>query len=156
LLAHHAVIFDNVKQIIWVSAYPFQINTMNAYSLSNFDSWQASKVDFPIITDSLQIAADPFYNSDEFNQFTIFKKIKNELLNATKNSDTVSVKSITSFVNSNPEYYDTYRILGDYFMGHNNFEKAIQNYRIGLTKEIAYQEDKNYMKAQIDKINADD
>ena len=30
LLAHHSVIFDNVKQIIWVSDYPFQLNKMEA------------------------------------------------------------------------------------------------------------------------------
>lgn len=156
LLAHHAVIFNNVEQLIWVSSYPFQINKMSAYNLNNFNKWEASKVIFPITIDSLQIAADPFYNSDGFNQFNSFKKIKEELLNAIKNNGSVSERLITNFVNSNPEYYDTYRLLGDYFMATEDFDFAVQNYNIGLTKEIAYQEDKMYMKAQIEIIKEND
>ncbi|MNW69781.1 hypothetical protein D3C74_488690 [compost metagenome] len=38
---------------------------------------------------------------------------------------------------ANPSYYDTYRILGDYYMHYRNKAKAEEMYAMALKKEIA-------------------
>ncbi len=152
LLAHHSVIFDNVKRIIWVSAYPYQINEMDAYSCNNFDEWATTKVNFPITIDSLQIPEDSFFSSSEYKDFERFNEIRVDIINATHNVIELNEDLIAEFISTNPAYYETYRLLGDYYLVIENNEKAIKFYELSLNKEIAYQEDSVVMKHQINEI----
>jgi len=156
LLAHHAVIFDNVKKLIWVSSYPYQLNNMAAYSLSNFDNWKADEVKFPITIDSLEIAPDPFFYSSEFNDFEEFKEISSKILKATNEGIEINESFISKFVSVNPNYYQTHLLLGNYYNAIGKAQKAIEYYKNALNKDIAYQEDKSYIEAQINKIKSDD
>lgn len=156
LLAHHAVIFENVEQLIWVSAYPYQLNVMNAYSLNDFNYWSAEKVSFPISIDSLEIIEDPFYHSVAFENFKRFKAIRTMLIEASKNKEELSENLLTEFVSTNPNYFETYRLLGNYYFAIENNERALSNYEIALNSEIAYQEDRVFIEAQINEINSND
>ena len=156
LLAHHSVIFDNVKQNIWVSAYPFQLNVMNAYSLHDFTNWSADKVQFPITIDSLEVAEDPFYLSEEYKSFERYKSIRSEIISATETEIEINVDMLTDFISANPAYYETYRLLGNYYLALGNNEKAIKFYEFALTKEIAYQEDRLFMENRIKEIRSND
>ncbi len=156
LLAHHSVIFDNVKQIIWVSDYPFQLNKMEAYSLKDFANWTAEKVKFPITIDSLEIAADPFFTSSEYKEFERFKELKKIILNATVNSNELNDDILNEFVSTNPEYSETYKLLGSYYMAIESNEEAIIFYELALKKEIAYEEDKIFMETQLSELKSND
>jgi isopenicillin-N N-acyltransferase-like protein len=156
LLAHHSVIFDNVKQIIWVSDYPFQLNKMEAYTLKDFANWGAAKVKFPITIDSLEIPEDPFYSSPAFKRFDRFKEIREIIVNATVNIIELNEDLVTEFISTNPEYYETYRSLGNYYSAIENESKALEYYKLALNREIAYQEDRIFIEAQISEIDSND
>ena len=156
MLAHHAVIFENIQKLLWVSAYPFQENVMQAYSLHNFKNWKASKVVFPISIDTLLIEPDPFYSSSGFTDFKKFKFLKVKIIDATANNTEFSETNINAFVATNPNYYETYRLIGNYYFEKEQFTSAKAWYKKALTKEIAYGEDKDFINAQISEIEADD
>ena len=149
LLAHHAVIFENVQQLIWVSAYPFQENVMQAYSLHDFNTWKAATVKFPITIDSLTIAPDSFYTSKGFTEFEVFKSGLEKLKMATKSKSKISRTEMTNFITTNPNYYKTYEWVGNYYYAVNQKEKAKEYYQKALTKEVAYGEDKDFILQRI-------
>jgi predicted choloylglycine hydrolase len=156
LLAHHSVVFDNVKKYIWVSAYPFQLNVMNAYALSDFSIWPANNVQFPITIDSLEIAEDPFYHSEELENFIRFKELREQVIAATIAEKEIDEVVIEEFINENPNYYESYRLVGNYYFSLDKKERAINHYEIALTKEIAYQEDRSFIENRIRELNSND
>ncbi len=156
LLAHHAVIFNNIQKTIWVSAYPFQINYFDAYSLADFKKWPASIVDFPITIDSLEIPKDSFFVAEDYDRFTRFKKIRNVINHSLDKSSELKEEIIAEFILTNSEYYETYLLIGNYYLAIENKEKALNFYKIALNKEIAYQEDREYLETQISEINSND
>lgn len=149
LIAHHAVIFNNYEKQVWVSSYPYQINSFQAYDLDDFDQWATGDLQLPVAIDSLQIAPDPYYQSNEYQQFLTFKTLKEELVQATKNETEIEEESIQTFIASNPVYYETYRLLGNYYSALKKPAEAIANYQMALTKEIAYKEDSVFIIDQI-------
>ncbi|WP_119844738.1 C45 family peptidase [Reichenbachiella sp. MSK19-1] len=147
LLAHHAVLFDNVKKRVWVSNYPFQENVFDTYDLDDFDQWPGTKNDITI--DSLSIAADPFYFSEGYQTFKVFKQLKAKIIRHTAKEQPMDSTLIQTFLETNPAYYETHRLVGNYYASLGQNEKAIAAYREGLTKDIAYKEDETFMKEQI-------
>ncbi|MCV9387202.1 C45 family autoproteolytic acyltransferase/hydolase [Reichenbachiella ulvae] len=147
LLAHHAVIFDNVEKRVWVSNYPFQENVFDAYDLDDFDLWKGNALGVSI--DSLQLAPDSFYQSTDFQTFEKFKSLKAELISATQEEKPLSEEQLAAFENSNPMYYETHRLLGNYHAALGNKEKAIAQYQKALQLDIAYMEDKVFIEEQI-------
>jgi hypothetical protein len=57
---------------------------------------------------------------------------------------------IREFIDTNPEYYKVYDILGDYYRYINRSDSSIAYYRIALGKEIPLQSEKNSI---IDKLS---
>lgn len=156
LLAHHTVIFNNIRKTIWVSAYPFQINYIDAYSLADFTKWPAGIVDFPITIDSLEIPKDPFFVSEDYNKFTRFKEIRNVINHPLDKSNELDEEIIDEFISTNSAYYEVYLLIGNYYLAIEDKEKALNFYKIALNKEIAYQEDREYLEAKIRDIKSND
>lgn len=152
LIAHHAVIFENTKRLIWISAYPFQQNVLQAYSVNDFTFLSTDKVDFPITIDTLLIDHDPFYNSANFQRFERFSNLRQELESATEQGESLGEELVQSFIESNPEFYQTYLVVGNYYFEVKKFDEAQKWYEIGLTKEIAYFEDQEFIEGRIREI----
>jgi hypothetical protein len=127
---------------------------MNTYDLKDFNNWNAAKVSFPITKKLLEIEEDPFFHSDDFVAFERFKKIRGRLILATENGEELSDELLTEFVSTNPNYYETYRLLGNYHLAVENFVTASKNYKSALTQEIAYQEDRVFIEEQLAEINS--
>lgn len=149
LIAHHAVIFKNYDRQVWVSSYPYQINSFQAYDLDDFDLWRSPELVLPIAIDSLLIEADPFYGSTDYERFQKFKSLKENIIQSAKEETPINPKTIQSFIQTNPEYYETYRLVGNYYAKLKNRSAAIEHYKIALTKDIAYKEDSIFIVNQI-------
>ena len=54
-----------------------------------------------------------------------------------------------SLVRWNPNSYLSFMLAGDYAFNHNQFEKAENFYSIGLQKEVASVQEKEYMEHQV-------
>ena len=101
--------------------------------------------------DTLRIAADPFLNSKEYNDFKYFKKIKKKITDYRMFDIPLNLSSsdIQKFIASNNEYYGTYDVLGDYFALKGNNSKAVEYYKKSLTKKVVSESTIKEIKSKI-------
>lgn len=130
LIAHHSVIFQPDSLRVWVSTAPWQLGTYVCYDLRKIFAMKGMQHDVEIADNDLNIAPDSFLYSASYKGFMEFRKNKMALM-LHQPVDTAAV------VQSNPNYYDAYRIAGDYSAEKGWDSAAIAYYNMALTKEIA-------------------
>jgi hypothetical protein len=137
LLAHHGIIFQPEKRLMWVSANPFQLGEFVCYDLNAVFSSKSAKSQLSV--DSMTISADSFLDSDEFKSFLRYKELKNLLFSNIALGKIIewNIELEKEFIESNPESYITYLMLGDYYLEQGNAAKAAAYYEISLSKEVA-------------------
>jgi len=138
LIAHHAVIFNPAKKMMWVSANPFQIGRFIAYDLNKIFNKAAIHSNSEIYTQEQIISADTFLNSNAFVNFKKKKKMHHAIKACIRYNVQVELTDakINCFIATNPQFYQTYLVLGDYFFNLKNLPKAKQYYNLCLEKEI--------------------
>lgn len=146
LIAHHSIVFEPQKGIVWISTSPWQLGQYVAYDLNKIFSLDGLKQDVEISEASLAIPPDTFLLTSEYRNFEIFKNFKQRILNN-------EIINTDSLVASNPEYYHTYILAGDYSYKRKDFNNAFQYYKLALTKVIATLKEEEYIKSQIEKVN---
>ena len=154
LLAHHAVIFKPQDRLMWVSANPFQCGEFVCYDLDSvFAKVKTINTQQDINVPALTIAADPFLKTEAYKRFLHFKNLKHYIQFITKASNQIvlSPQFENAFIQSNPESYYMYQILGNYYTSRKNNAKAIEYYNKALTKEIATLKEERQIKESIEK-----
>ena len=143
LLAHHGIVFQPEKRLLYISTNPFQLGEFLCYDLKEIFSQNV--VEQTIFVDSLSVPSDHFLTSDSYQDFLRYKELKNRLFNNIALGKDIDWSDAleTEFINSNPESYVTYFMLGDYYLERNEFEKAKTYYSLSLTKEIASKQERN-------------
>jgi len=140
-IAHHAVIFQPEKRIMWVSTAPWQLGKMVAYDLNVVFAKKeyASGADNP----ELAIAADSVAITSIVPAIMSYRLLLEEIKNSIKEKSVLKTSEIESFIKLNPDYYHTYELLGDYFKQTGDKPKAKEMYILALNKEIPYLSDRN-------------
>lgn len=142
LIAHHAVIFEPQKLMVWVSTSPWQLGEFAAYDLKKIFALHGLPENREVSDTLLNIAADSFLLSPQYKSFEVYRHYKHLVAEgATINPD--------SLVASNPSFYHSYVLAGDYSFRHKEFERAIKYYNQALTKEIATKGEEAYIRKQI-------
>lgn len=155
LLAHHAVIFKPQDKLMWVSANPFQCGEFICYNLDSvFAKARTHDITKEINVTRFTIPADEFLSSKAYQQFIIYKALKNYIEPLTKKSEKILLdkKFETAFIHSNPENYYTYEILGNYFASRHQFQNATHYYQQALSKEVATLKERRQIEEKISKI----
>ena len=141
-IAHHSIVFEPEKLLVWVSTSPWQLGQYVAYDLKKVFALKGMKQDQEIAVDSLAIAPDSFLKTKEFSNFQLFRSFKHRIADGQQiNTD--------SLVASNPQYYNTYILAGDYLFKKDQFKKALPFYETALTKEIATYKEEEHARDQI-------
>lgn len=145
LIAHHSVIFKPSKLEVWISTNPFQLGQYVCYDLNKiFASAHGMNEKKELYEKEKNIPADPFLYSEEFRKFNVYKHFKEafRLLHKHEVRYNVDEKIIAEFIKTNPEYFETYSILGKYYKDRSDKEKAMKYYNLALSKEITTIQDK--------------
>jgi hypothetical protein len=143
LIAHHSIVFEPGKLMVWVSTSPWQLGSYMAYDLKKVFALQGMQKDQEICDSMLNIPADSFIQTGAFAEFIQFRKYKQAIANGGQvNPDSV--------VASNPQFYQSYILAGDLDIRNKEWQKALQMYKAGLTKEIATRQEENYIRKQIE------
>lgn len=156
LIAHHSVIFKPARLQVWVSTNPFQLGQYVCYDLNKvFAEAPVLKEKKELYEKQLNIPADSFLYSLDYKKFTVYKKYRElfKYIHKHKSSYKVDSKTIITFINLNPEYYETYFLLGNYFKDENNKREALKYFNTALTKEITTMQDKEAIEKSIQQLN---
>lgn len=145
LVAHHSIVFEPQKLLVWVSSSPWQLGQYMAYDLNKVFAIKGIAANREIADSRLAIAADSFLFTSRYRNFISFRNMKQRLLDG----DDINTDSLLA---SNPEFYYTYVLAGDYLYKKKQFAAALKNYQLALTKVIATKKEENHIKEQIDKI----
>lgn len=142
LIAHHAIVFEPQKLLVWVSTAPWQLGAFVAYDLKKVFAMRGLQESHEIYDTALTIAPDSFLLTTQYKNFEQYRQYKHDVAEgAALNPD--------SLVASNPEFYNSFVLAGDYCFKRNEFELALKYYNQALTKEIATKAEEAYIRKQI-------
>jgi hypothetical protein len=144
LLAHHSIIFEPKKRLVWVSASPWQLGQFVAYDLNKVFALRGLKQNREICDSALTIPSDSFLLSAEYQNFVRFWGYKQRV------SDKKEV-NVDSLITTNPEYYHSYVLAGDYLYRKKQYVLAKQYYQKALSKLIATKKEEDHIRKQIEK-----
>ena len=85
---------------------------------------------------SLTIPADPFLYSERYKDFRHYKNLKKKIQKAIKQNNSLSFDTLGLLVKLNPEYFESYEILGDYHQKKSDHKKARIYYKKALKLAI--------------------
>ncbi|WP_255424451.1 C45 family peptidase [Apibacter sp. HY039] len=138
LLSHHGILFQPDKKILWVSANPYQLGEFVAYDLNKvFSTFPLQKEISNLSETDLNIAEDPFLYSLPYSQYEEYRIQSRHLITKFNKNRTVSNEYLNSYLSLNPEYWESYFNVAEYYFRHKNFSKALFYYNLALTKEIS-------------------
>jgi len=139
LIAHHSVIFKPSERKVWVSASPYQLGEFVCYDLDEvFKSFPENTGPAEIHIQAENIPADAFLNTSLYRGYENFRKLKSYILWFTSHEKfTLPENVLTAFEGSNPNFYHTHELLGDYHKAHKNIPQALKAYEKALSLEIA-------------------
>jgi tetratricopeptide (TPR) repeat protein len=144
LIAHHSIIFEPQKKRVWVSTAPWQLGEFVCYDLEKVFLMKGMNTNNEIADSSLNIPADTFLFTRNYEHFLEYRRLKKELLDGGQvNAD--------SLIASNPNYYQAYQLAGNMMFGSRQYSKALAYYRVALSKEIATKSEENEIRNQISK-----
>ena len=142
LIAHHSIVFEPKKLKVWISTNPWQLGQFVAYDLKEVFALSGLKQNHEIADSTLNVKPDSFLLTNDYNRFTTFWKYKQRL------ADKEDVP-IDSLIASNPEYFHTYVLAGDYSFRIKNYKAALHYYEIARTKVIATKKEEDHIVKQI-------
>ncbi len=152
LIAHHSVIFIPEKRLVWVSTQPYQLGKYVAYDLNKiFDNYRGLDEHIEIYSKELEIPADSFLFSGQFQKFQTFRELKNIIINKTpdRKTDNVDDSLVRDLIASNPMYFLSYSLAGDYYKSKKQYAQAAAFYEQALKKEITTYQDKKHIKENL-------
>lgn len=149
-IAHHSVVFQPEKRLIWVSTSPWQSGKYVAYDLTKIFS---DSIDFnqEICSAELTIPEDSFVTQPEFKQLLIYKRLTPLLRQKIKRREKAKEKILQLYEISNPSFYYTYEVLGDYYEAINLHHKAKTYWSKALTLHIPKKSEEDRIKQKIKK-----
>jgi hypothetical protein len=156
LLAHHGIIFEPHKKMVWVSSNPYQLGEFVAFQLDSvFNDSKDRSITLSILDRS--IAKDSFINTQAFRNYEKYRKEKRIVQQIIDDDLDYNSKDIDSFISLNPESWEVYYLVGIYFYKRKYYKAALLQFEKALSKEITTvpkrKEIENYIKKIKRRIN---
>ena len=139
LIAHHSVIFEPSRQLVWISTNPWQLGSYVCYDLNKiFHTFAGLQQKVEITEQDKILPADPFIGSDDYCHFLRFRQMRKVIKTVTESNKILTLPDsfIREFIMTNPEYFEVYSVAGDYYQHINRPDSGMINFRRALHKEI--------------------
>ncbi|WP_394367179.1 C45 family autoproteolytic acyltransferase/hydolase [Chryseobacterium indologenes] len=150
LLAHHSVIFSPEKRLVWVSSNPYQLGEFVCYDLNEIFSDHGLQKD-NLAKSGLNIATDPFVNSEEFRNYETYRQINIKVSDAIRGRGILTDDFLSRYLSLNPDFWKGYFLAGKYYFYKKEFSKAKTEFEMALTKEITTIPDKKNVEKYLHK-----
>jgi tetratricopeptide (TPR) repeat protein len=137
-IAHHAVIFQPQKLLMWVSSSHWQLGAMVAYDLGRLFSNErpAGTPSLSALRDELAIEADSVALNNIVPLVREYRTRAAFIQDAVKEKKEIDSVVTERFLKINSHYYFTYELLGDYYLARGEREMAAKNYIKALESDI--------------------
>ncbi|VDH14750.1 Predicted choloylglycine hydrolase [Algoriella xinjiangensis] len=149
LLAHHAIVFQPDKKLVWVSSNPYQLGEFTAYDLNKI--FKDSIQNYTLNVDSLVIQKDNFLTSEAYKKYEEFRIKNTEIETFLDENKTIETNFLTNYINTNAEYWVVYANVADYYFKQKDYLQAINYYKLALSKEITTIPDRNKIEKNLKK-----
>lgn len=145
LIAHHSIIFEPEKRLVWVSNGPWQIGGYTCYDIFKiFHNFVGLRQRTEISEPGRSISPDRFLSSDSYKLFNRFRELRKELRKMGRSGEKTNLQRsyIYELIGTNPDFFEVYSLAGDYFYSKNQPDSAEGYYRKALGKVIPRQNEK--------------
>ncbi|MBW4362056.1 C45 family autoproteolytic acyltransferase/hydolase [Flavobacterium taihuense] len=151
LLAHHGIVFQPSKRLVWVSASPYQLGEFVCYDLSViFGKRKMNDIIVSLEDEKKNIAKDPFLETVTYQNYEKFRIEDKKVDLFLKRKEDLPPDFIGYYQSLNPDYWVVYYKAGLYFYQNKKYVLAQEQFEKALTKEISTlperEEISNYLK----------
>lgn len=153
LLAHHGIVFKPNELKVWVSSNPYQLGAFVCYDLNTiFKKFESKEYTEPLQEISLQIKEDPFLHTQTYTDYETYRNIRRTVLDKISNEETIQNELLSQLKKLNPEYWESYFLVGKYYYEKGYYLAALKEFEKSLTKEVTTVPDVKKIKEYIKKI----
>jgi predicted choloylglycine hydrolase len=149
LIAHHGIVFQPKKRLVWVSANPYQLGEFVAFQLDSVFKNKITKR-ISLSEKDLTIEHDPFLDTKTYKDYEEYRKESRIIEKIIEDKGYLFPHKLNNFVASNPESWQVYYLVGKYHYQKKKYSTALEFFEKALTKEITTVPDKenieNYIK----------
>ena len=153
-IAHHSVIFQPEKRLMWVSTSPWQCGKYVAYDLNKIFN-DTINLQHEIYSSNLTIPADEFAETPEFQHLLTYKKLTPLLLKKIRKKEKIEEHVLKTYEASNPSLYYVYEVMGNYYEAMQQPQQAIVYWQKALKKPIPKLQEKERIQQKIQKQSKD-
>lgn len=153
-IAHHSVIFQPEKRLMWVSTSPWQCGKYVAYDLNKIFN-DTINLQHEIYSSNLTLPADEFVEAPEFQLLLTYKKLTPLLLKKIRKKEKIEEHVLKTYEASNPSLYYVYEVMGDYYEAMQQPQQAIAYWQKALKKPIPKLQEKERIQQKIQKQSKD-
>lgn len=146
-IAHHSVIFQPEKRLMWVSTEPWQLGEYICYDLNK--AFSTDGHGYQCHQPDLTIPVDSFLISPIYENLIVYRQLVTVIRKAIQNKQPGLEDQVQACIESNPEFYYAWQLAGDYYQAIGKKEEAILCWKIALTKEIPHQKDRLALEKRI-------
>lgn len=145
LVAHHGIIFQPEKGLVWISTAPWQLGKFVCYDINRIFGLSPDSNE-EIREEARTIVADSFLLTKEYTDYLKFSRYRFRFYP----KDGLNPDSVVKW---NPNSYHAYMLAGDYHFENGNFEAAREMYDQGLKLEVATVQERQHMEERIQECN---
>ena len=148
LIAHHAIVFKPARQLVWVSASPYQLGKFVAYDLNKVFSLTREQIisNHEIYTSELTVPVDTFLYSKQYSSYKEYLRMSEELKEYSGSRKSLPSGFEEKYILSNPMFYLTYSHLADYYQNMKDYGRAYGYCQKALSMQVAGEDQKNELK----------
>jgi predicted choloylglycine hydrolase len=138
LLAHHGIVFQPSKRLVWVSAGPYQLGEFVCYDLNAiFGSKKTNDSIVSLEDETRNIAKDSFLETLDYQHYEQFRIEDKKIDLFMEKKQTLPSDFIGKYQSLNPDYWVVYYKAGLYFYQNKKYVLAQEQFEKALTKEIS-------------------
>jgi isopenicillin-N N-acyltransferase like protein len=145
LVAHHGIIFQPEKKLVWISTAPWTLGKFVCYDLNKIFSLNMDK-NVEVHEVAKTIESDPFIHSPLYNDYVKFHRYRfpfNPMID-------LQPDSVTKW---NPRSYHAWMLGGNYYFDKKQFARAKAMYEKALQCEVATSQERDHIETNLKTCN---
>lgn len=157
-IAHHGVIFEPAKGLMWVSTAPWQVGTFVCYDLKRIFATDESNHSAQIDTlrrldrPGLRIPADQRFLQEDYPRIVRYRSAAEQLRQAIDQHDGSRQDLLDSLQSSNPNFWGAWNLCGVYYASLGRKEEARRCWEQALQLEIPRERERLEIERKIEKL----